>query len=148
MSDDVGLVSGTKLFITDPGTPVASPDPWVEIKNVASLGDIQQAFNAVTVSSIGDGDDYSLKGQRSFPNFELTLNKNSSDPGQQALKDAAEDVRGTLYNFKLLETDGSYITWKGECFGYGPSYGGPEAVKQVKTSISIRPTSLVYTDAP
>jgi hypothetical protein len=101
----------------------------------------------VTVSSIGDGDDYSLKGQRSFPNFELTLNKNGDDPGQQALKDASDDARGTLYNFKIVETDGAKITWKGEVFGYGPSFGGPEAIKQVKTSISIRPTSLVYTPA-
>ena len=144
----VGTVSGTKLYITDPGTPVASPDPWVEIKDIASLGNISQTFNQVTVSSIGDGDDYSLKGQRSFPNFELTLNKNSDDPGQQELKDASEDARGTLYNFKIVETDGSKITWKGEVFGYGPNFGGPEALKQVVTSISIRPTSLVYTDAP
>lgn len=144
----VGTVSGTKLFITDPGTPVASPDPWVEIKDVASLGNIAQQFNAVTVSSVGDGDDYQLKGQRNFPNFELTLNKNNDDPGQQDLKDASEDARGTLYNFKLLETDGSSVTWKGEVFGYGPNYGGPEALKQVVTSISIRPTSIVYTDAP
>jgi len=143
----VGTVSGTKLFIADPGDIVASPDPWVEIKDIASLGNIQQAFNQVAVSSIGDGDDYSLKGQRSFPNFEVTLNKNGEDPGQQDLKDAADDVRGTLYNFKLLETDGSYVTWKGESFGYGTNYGGPEAIKQVVTSISIRPTSLVYTDA-
>lgn len=142
----VGTVSGTKLFITDPGTPVASPDPWVEIKDIASLGNIAQTFNAVTVSSIGDGDDYSLKGQRSFPNFELTLNKNSDDAGQQDLKDAADDARGTLYNFKIVETDGSSITWKGEVFGYGPNFGGPEALKQVVTSISIRPTSIVYTD--
>lgn len=144
----VGTVSGTKLYITDPGTPVASPDPWVEIKDIASLGNIAQTFNAVTVSSIGDGDDYTLKGQRSFPNFELTLNKNSEDPGQTALKDASDDARGTLYNFKILETDGAIITWKGEVFGYGPNFGGPEALKQVTTSISIRPTSLVYTDAP
>lgn len=144
----VGTVSGTKLYITDPGTPVASPDPWVEIKDIASLGNIAQTFNAVTVSSIGDGDDYTLKGQRSFPNFELTLNKNVEDPGQTALKDASDDARGTLYNFKIVETDGSMITWKGEVFGYGPNFGGPEALKQVVTSISIRPTSLVYTDAP
>lgn len=144
----VGTVSGTKLFITDPGTPVASPDPWVEIKDIASLGNIAQTFNQVTVSSIGDGDDYSLKGQRSFPNFELTLNKNSDDPGQQDLKDASDDARGVLYNFKIEEADGSTITWKGEVFGYGPNFGGPEALKQVVTSISIRPTSLVYTDAP
>lgn len=144
----VGTVSGTKLYITDPGTPVASPDPWVEIKDIASLGNIAQTFAEVAVNSIGDGDTYSLKGQRSFPNFQLTLNKNNDDAGQTDLKDASDDARGTLYNFKIEETDGSTITWKGEVFGYGPNFGGTEAIKQVTTSISIRPTSLVYTDAP
>lgn len=143
----VGLVSGTKIFITDPGTPVASPDPWQEIGDVASLGNISQAFNAVTVSSIGDGDDYTLKGQRSFPNFELTLNKNADDAGQTDLKTAADATRGTLYNFKIEEVDGAKVAWKGEVFGYGPNFGGPEAVKQVVTSISIRPDSVVYTPA-
>lgn len=144
----VGLVSGTKLFIADPGEIVPSPNPWTEIGDIASLGNIAQTFNAVTVSSIGDGDDYTLKGQRSFPNFEITLNKNAEDDGQQDLKDASDAARGTLYNFKILEVDGAMITWKGEVFGYGPNFGAGEAVKQVTTSISIRPTSLVYTDAP
>jgi hypothetical protein len=138
----VGAVSGTKLFITDPGMPVGSPDPWVEIKDIASLGNIAESFSAINVSSIGDGDDYTLKGQRQFPNFEVTLNQNLADAGQADLRDASQAVRGTLYNFKLVETDSRSITWKGEVFGYGTNYGGPEALKQVVTSISIRPDSI------
>lgn len=140
----VGTVSGTKLFIGPAGNVPSSPDLFVEIKEIASLGNIAQTFAEVQVNSIGDGDTYSLKGQRSFPNFQLTLNKDKDDPGQQDVKDASDAARGTLYPFKLLETDGSYITWQGEVFGYGPNYGGPEAIKQVVTSISIRPTTLTY----
>jgi hypothetical protein len=145
MTASVGPVSGTKLFITDPGTPVASPDPWVEIKDISNLGDISQNFAAITVSSIGDGDDYELKGQRTYPNFALQLNRNDSDPGQIALKAASAATRGSLYNFKIEETDGGTVVWKGEVFGYGPSYGGSGALRSVKTSVSIRPSTVVIT---
>jgi hypothetical protein len=32
-------------------------------------------------------------------------------------------------------------------FGFGTDYGGANTVKTVKTEISIRPTTLVYTTA-
>lgn len=147
MTASVGPVSGTKLFIADPGAIVASPDPWTEIKDISSLGDISLQFAQIAVNSIGDGDTYQLKGQRSVPNFDVTLNRNDSDPGQLALKTAADADRGSLYNFKIEEVDGGTAVWKGECFGYGPSYGNESAVRSVKTSISIRPSTLVITPA-
>lgn len=145
MPAGVGPVSGTKLFITDPGTPVASPDPWTEIGDISSLGDISEQFAQIAVESIGDGDTYQIKGQRSFPNFDVTLNRNDSDVGQIALKAAAAATRGTLYNFKIEEVDGGTAIWKGECFGYGTSYGGVGSLRSVKTSISIRPSTLTIT---
>ena len=137
----VGAVAGTKLYIgTTDATP--SPDEWVEIKDIANLGNIQQQFNAITVESVGDGDSYDIKGTRRYPNFELTLNRNDEDAGQIALKAAAEASRGTLYNFRILEGDGGYVTWRGEVFGYGPNYGGVNALKQIQTSISIKPDTI------
>lgn len=141
MSTGVGPVAGTKLFIGDSNT-VPSPDTYTEIKDIANLGDIAQTFAGITVESVGDGDSYEVKGVRSFPNFELTLNRNDIDPGQIALKAASAAIRGTLFNFKILEVDGGISLWKGEVFGYGPSYGGVGALRQVKTSISIRPSTL------
>lgn len=144
MTAGVGPVSGTKLFI---GTSesVASPDDYIEIKNISNLGNISQTFAQIAVEDLGDGDTYQLKGQRSFPNFDVTLNRNDSDQGQLALKTASEATRGTLYNFKILETDGGTVVWKGEVFGYGPSYGGVSSLRTVQTSISIRPSTMVIT---
>lgn len=145
MTAGVGPVSGTKLFIADPGAIVASPDPWTEIKDISNLGDLSQQFAQISVNSIGDGDTYQLKGQRSVANFDITMNRNDSDPGQIALKAAAAATRGTLYNFKIEETDGGTAVWKGECFGYGPSYGNESSVRTVKTSLSVRPDTLTIT---
>jgi len=233
----VGSVAGTKLFIAPPGTiPITDPS-FVEIKDVSSLGDILQQFNKITVESVGSGDSYEIKGTRNFPTFDVTLNRNDTDPGQQLARTASNAARGTLYNFKLDEGDtpavlaatftvtiaspavftqtahgrvagdavqlsttgllptglavattyyviaagltantfelaltpgGTAITttgtqsgihtvttvpsntiasWQGEMFGFGTSYGGPNVLKLVKTSISIRPSTFVYTAA-
>ncbi len=142
MTAGVGPVSGTKMYIGTSET-IASPDDYVEITDISNLGDINQTFAEIKVESIGDGDTYSLKGQREFPNFQLVLNRNDSSAGQIALKAASSATRGTLYNFKIVETDGGSVTWKGEVFGYGPSYGGAGALRMVKTSVSIRPTSFL-----
>lgn len=145
MTAGVGPVSGTKLYIGPAGAIPSSPDLWVEIKDIVTLGNIAQTFSAINVESIGDGDTYSVKGQRSFPDFALTLNRNDSDAGQLALKTASAATRGTLYPFKIVETDGGTVVWRGEVFGYGPSYGGVSALRTVTTSISIRPSTLVIT---
>src|SRR4051812_45717150 len=102
----VGTVAGTKFFIGAAGAIPSSPDLFIEVGEISSLGDISEAFNAVTVESIGSGDSYTLKGTRSFPDFQITMNRKDSDTGQAALKAAAAAVRGTLYPFKILEVDG------------------------------------------
>ncbi len=141
----VGTVSGTKFYIGPAGGIPTSPDLFIEVDDISNLGNIAQTFASVSVDSIGDGDTYTLKGQRSFPDFALTLNRNDDDAGQAALKAASEAARGTLYPFKIVETDGGTAVWQGEVFGYGPNYGGPNAIKSVATSVSIRPSTLVLT---
>lgn len=142
----VGVVDGTKLFIGQAGAAAStllSPDSGTEVGNIASLGNIEQTFAEVQVMSLGDGDEYSLKGTRSYPNFQLTLNRDDDDTGQIALKAASAATRGVLYPFKVLEVDGSYAVWQGEAFGYGRNFGANNTLKQVVTSISIRPSTLV-----
>lgn len=144
MTAGVGPVSGTKLYIgTSESTP--SPDDWIEIGDISNLGDISQQYAQIAVESLGSGDTYQVKGQRSFPNLDVMMNRNDSDMGQLALKAAADASRGTLYNFRIVETDGGTAVWKGEVFGYGPSYGGVAALRTVKTSISLRPSTVVIT---
>ncbi len=146
----VGPVSGTKFYIGPAGAAPTSPDLWVEIGDISNLGDISQDFAQIAVESLGSGDTYQLKGNRSFPNVALVMNKNDSDVGQIALKAASAAVRGTLYPFRIVEADGGAVTagtaiWQGEVFGFGPSYGGVTNLRSVKTSVSIRPSTMTIT---
>lgn len=145
MTAGVGAVAGTKFYIGPAGSPPTSPDLWVEVGDIQNLGDISEQFSQVQVESIGSGDSYSLKGTRNFPNFELTMNRNDVDAGQIALKAAAAATRGTLYPFRVVDVDGGSAVWQGECFGYGPSYGQVNTLRMIKTSVSIRPSTLVLT---
>lgn len=146
MTVTIGAVAGTKFYIGSSGSQV-SPDStsFVEVGDISNLGDLSREFTEITVESIGSGDTSSLKGTRKFPNIQLVLNRNDSDTGQLALKAASEAVRGTLYNFKIAEADGGVIIWEGEVFGYGPAYGGVNTLRTVKTSISVRPTTFIWT---
>lgn len=150
MTAGVGPVSGTIFQIGPAGAAPTSPDLWVTVGDISNLGDISLQFAQIAVESIGNGDTYQVKGQRSLPNFDLTMNRNDSDVGQIALKAAASAVRGTLYPFRIVEADGGAVTpgsavWQGECFGFGPSYGGVSSLRSVKTSVSIRPATLTIT---
>lgn len=140
----VGTVAGTKFYMGTSET-IASPDDYVEIGDISNMGDIAEQYAGVTIESIGSGDSYDLKGVRKFPNFTLVMNRNDSDAGQIALKAAASAARGTLYNFKILEVDGGTAVWKGEVFGYGPTYGSNQSVRGVKSEVSIRPDTLTIT---
>lgn len=149
MTAAVGPVSGTRFAIGPSaalGASVpSSPDLFVAVGDISNLGNLAQTFTEIAVESISSGDTYQLKGQRSFPNITLTMNRNDADAGQAALKTASTATRGTLYWFEIRETDGGRITWQGEVFGYGPSYGGVAALRSVQTSVSVRPSSFVWT---
>ncbi len=150
MTAGVGPVSGTVFQIGPAGALPTSPDLWVTVGDISNLGDISLQFDQIAVESIGSGDTYQIKGQRKVSNIDLTMNRNDSDVGQIALKAAAAATRGTLYPFRILESDGGATvpgvsTWQGEVFGFGPSYGGVSALRTVKTSVSIRPSTLTVT---
>lgn len=151
MTASVGPVSGTKFYIGPSGVlgetaPTGtSPDIWVHVGEISNLGNISQTFTEIAVESIDSGDTYQIKGQRVFPNVTLTMNRDDSDAGQLALKTASAAARNTFYHFKIVETDGGTIVWMGEVFGYGPNYGGVAALRSVQTSVSIRPTTFIWT---
>jgi hypothetical protein len=145
MTAGVGAVAGTKFYIGPAGAPPTSPDLWIEVGDISNLGDLALQFQQIAINSIGSGDTYQIKGTRSVPNIELTMNRNDTDVGQIAFKAASEAVRGSLYPFRIVDYDGGSAVWQGEAFGYGPSYGGVNDVRMVKTSVSIRPDTLTIT---
>jgi hypothetical protein len=147
----VGAVAGTRLDIAPPGAS-PSPDLYVEIKDVANLGDVGRQFAKIARESIGDGYTRQIKGTASVPAFDLVLNRDDEDPGQQEVLEASEN-RNALYNFRLVENDGegviaasTRILFTGRVYGYLRRFGGVNSLKQVVTSIEIEPDSIVILD--
>ena len=146
MTAGVGANAGTKFYIGPAGAAPTSPDLWVEVGDISNLGDIMDQFTEITVESLGSGFSYSIKGTENYPNLQLTLNRNDSDVGQIAMKAASAATRGTLYPFRILDYDtGLGAVWQGEVFGFGRSYGTVNVLRSVKTSVSIRPSTIVLT---
>jgi hypothetical protein len=145
MTAGVGANAGTKFYIGAAGSPPTSPDLWIEVGDISNLGDIMDQFTQITVESLGSGYSYAIKGTENFPNLDLTLNRNDSDVGQIAMKAASAATRGTLYPFKIVDYDAGTAIWQGEVFGFGRSYGSVNVLRTVKTSVSIRPSTITMT---
>ncbi len=82
MTAGVGPASGTKLFIGPAGGIPTSPDLFIEIGDISNLGDIALAFAEIAVESLGSGDTYQIKGNRSVANIPIVMNRNDGDQGQ------------------------------------------------------------------
>lgn len=141
-----------KLYITDPGTPAASPDPYVEIGNIFSLGDIGVMFNKIATSSLSDGVDRDLKGTKQTSTFTVVMNYDAEDAGQADLKDAGEDSTNALYNLKLKYNDadgGEPSTWtfKAKVNGFKHIGGGANDVKKATSEIMVEMDTLEFEEA-
>jgi len=146
-----GAVAGTKIYIGTIET-VASPDDWIEIGQVSSLGDVGLTFSKIAIESVGNGFTFQIKGTQSAPSCSMVLNRDDTDAGQAAVRLASVDRNGK-YNFKVVENDigtgfsATTAFFKGRIYGYGTSYGGVNAVKQVKFDIEIEPDTIINVSA-
>lgn len=145
---EVGAVAGTKLYIGPAGTHPISPDQFIEIGQIANIGDLGTQFAKIAVESIGDGYTRQIKGTESVPPFELVMNRKDDDAGQEDVQDASAN-RNTLYNFRLVENDGegvlaasTRIYFKARVFGFVRRYGGVNNLKQVVSGLEIEPDSI------
>lgn len=80
-----------------------TPQTWVEIGNLDSLGSLGDTAQAITASIIGEGRDKTIKGTRSAGTMEVVCNIDYSDPGQQAAIAAEKTIHD--YAFKLTFND-------------------------------------------
>jgi hypothetical protein len=146
-----GAVAGTKIYIGGSDV-VPSPDDYVEIGQVSSLGDVGLTFSKIAIESVGSGYTFQIKGTQSAPACSMVLNRDDSDAGQALVRLASVD-RNTKFNFKVVENDigtgttATTQTFKGRVYGYGTKYGGVNAVKQVAFDIEIEPDTIVVTAA-
>jgi hypothetical protein len=144
----VGAVAGTKFYIA-PVAASPSPDTYVEVKNIANLGDLVMQFSKIAVESVGDGYTRQIKGTQSTTPMTIMLNRDDTDPGQIALK-AAFSNRNSLYPFKIIENDivvtATTSTFTGRVYNSGSKYGAVNALKQLSVDIEVEPDSIVVVE--
>jgi hypothetical protein len=156
----VGSVAGTKFYIwggyatsgvlTPPttGSPdVTSPDVnWVEIGQIANMGNVMIQFSKIAVESVGDGYTRQIKGTQSAPTFDLVVNRKDDDPGQLRLN-LVDGDRNSLLWFRVVDNDiisvvGTTTYFQGRVYSSGTQYGGVNDLKKSAFSIEIEPDSI------
>jgi hypothetical protein len=148
----VGAVAGTKLYVYSTAatsgvfTPPASPDQWLEIGQIANLGNVMQQFSKIAVESVGSGYTYQIKGTQSTPEFALVVNRKDDDVGQVKLKAIVTD-RNSLWWFRVVDNDivasnGTTTYFQGRVYSGGSTYGGVNDLKKTNYAIEIEPDSI------
>lgn len=106
---DITTATGSKIFI-GPAVPTTTDTEaefsaltWVEIGLVESLGEFGDQSNAVNFSSLNDGRVRKAKGVRDAGNLALTVARDPSDAGQNALIDA--EGTNNKFAFKVTYPD-------------------------------------------
>lgn len=112
-NDEIFRSAGCKIYV---GTSVAIPfttdagaltafkaDAFTEIKNVQDIGDFGDEAEEIKFTSLGDGRVRKVKGARDAGDFEITVGRNPTDPGQIAARSAAN--ANVAYNIKVELTD-------------------------------------------
>jgi len=97
--------TGTKLYIATTQAdllPAESPNPWTEVGEVESFGEITFAANEVRSTAIGRIYDTVNKGVIPSPVVAISFNKLASDTGQAAMLTAFNNrTDDQYYWFKL-----------------------------------------------
>ena len=147
--------AGARLYIADPGAIVASPDPWTEVGEIASLGEFGRVYNEVTSEAINDRKVRKFKGTYNDGSLAITLNRDPSDAGQADLISALDDTISD-YNFRIEfdddDPDGggslpTRIVFKAKVLSYTTNLQGPGNMIQSTCTLSIQSGSIVETPA-
>lgn len=146
----IGPTAGSKLYIGTTET-ITSPDDWIEIGDIATLGDFGRVYNEIKVESVGNRNVTKFKGTRDDGNMTISLHRNALDVGQAAAI-VALDV-DLDYNFKLTLNDATvalttatYFTWTGKVMSFQTKLGGPNNVVMADLMIGINSNTIVVVD--
>jgi hypothetical protein len=144
----ISTSAGVKIYIGGTGA-IASESSWSEIGDVQEIPAFGASFSLVTAPALGENLVRKLKGIRDAGGGGVTINFDTEDTGQDALRVAANDSTSNAYNFKIelndaLSTSGTptTFTFKAIVMGSPVTIGGQDTVvtQQVELQVTTVPT--------
>lgn len=137
----ISTSAGVKAYIGGTGA-LATESGWSEIGEVSSIPTFGASFSLVTTPSLGDNIVRKLKGIRDGGGGSFTLNFDSADAGQVALRAAADDTTSNGYNIKIELNDAlsvsgtpSTVTFKAMVMGAPLTVGAQDNVVSIETEL-------------
>lgn len=149
----------TKFYIgTQKAASVAADyasDSYAEVAEITNLGEFGDDFTEIKVETIGEARVRKLKGTADAGDVELECLYLASDPGQTAMRAAANTHSTVDYNFKVVLNDApvagtpSIFYFSGKVMSARTKLGGPnDPVKiMLKTSINTQIIGVVAATA-
>ncbi len=106
---DIITATGAKIFIGPAVLPSVDTEAeysalaWTEVGLVESLGEFGDQSNTVNFASLNDGRNRKAKGIRDAGDLALTVARDPTDPGQDAL--IAAEATSNKFAFKVVYPD-------------------------------------------
>lgn len=106
---DITTATGAKIFIGPAVLPNVDTEAeyssltWTEVGLVESLGEFGDQSSTVNFASLNDGRNRKAKGIRDAGDMALTVARDATDPGQQAL--IAAEGTSNKFAFKVVYPD-------------------------------------------
>ncbi len=144
-------VAKTKVYLGTT-TATAANDTFVEIGAVTSIPNLGPMANPIKVQTVGNANEYTLKGVFSLGGGTLEVAEDLSDAGQLALLTALNDMSND-YNLRIIQPNpatatgtGVTIDYKVRVLSYQQVYGSPN--NPIKATVDIGVNSQpTYTSA-
>lgn len=146
----VRTTAGTRIYIAPPGdlpeSPLESPNFWTEIGEVVNFGEFGRTYAEVTHESINNRNVRKFKGTRNDGNIPLQLGRDTSDDGQELLRQALDDDDD--WNFKIELDDAptagtpTTLTFLAKVMSYTTNLGGPNQIIGATATLGIQSGSI------
>lgn len=140
----ISVAAKSKIYIgTTKATSVVSDyttDTWTEVGQVEDIGEFGDKAEEIKFTALADSRVRKLKGARDAGTLEVTVARDSTDAGQDALRAASAADVG--YNFKIvlndkIATSGSIFYFKALVNGSPIKLGDVNAVIRQVFSLAV-----------
>lgn len=134
--------NGTKIYIHETAqtseptlAEYQALTPWVEIKQVETLGTFGDTSEEITFTALDDARKRRVKGARDAGTLDMTMGADYSDDGQLALIAAEKEIHN--YAFKVVFNDAPQGGTPGERYFLANVGSASESVESANSTVML-----------